>query len=914
MLNAALNKVGQFFAALTGKKFATQAVGVAKDYADSLTGVGKNAGGASDALKDLNKAVSVLGFDELNKLQDINDSGSGSAGNGLGELSPSDMFQDVRVDDAIKEFADKLKAAWKKADFDDIGKTLGDKINSALGNIPWNKIKNTVRKIGKSLATFLNGSIETINWNQFGNTISQGLNTAFEAANTFVQNFHFDSFGKAIGDGINGIVNGIDWPLINNSLKRYVKGIGDTINNAIWKINWKTLGNTVGNGLASIVKAIDAFISTIDWAESGKAFANGLYGVFEKLNFKDVSDILIHGVDGIFSALRNFVKTFKWDDLAINIYTGINHMIHGVNWTEASKTLNLAFENMLQVFQTVAKNVDWQGLGKAIGEFLSNINWGKHFSTVVKILGEILSGLLAGMAKTSAGKFAISLGSSIAAINIASSVIKLINTVGKVITGNESYGIVASAFSKLFKTSTKESVAGLNGLNTAIGNTSTWMLKLKKSAYDTSVVFGLVDGAINRTKIQANATNYSALMTALSRLSDNGSITSKEFNNLYGKLVNAQRATVPFSDSLVYVQDELKKSGVASEKFKDQMSKALDDLKVSSSNKAKIIGLCIGDGTTKGLAESRKKVEDANKSIIDIIKDAWTGTQGFDIHSPSRYMYNVATNIIAGLNNGVNSSKNNLLYSFSQIPNQMISKFANIGKNFMERGRDIISGLKSGYTGNSYSLYSYLGGQPQIIGSKFGNLGNIFSQKGMDAVLGLKNGWQQNSGSIYQMFSCIPQTLSKRLGSLYNIGRNAITGFKNGFQSVHIPTPSFSVSSSRYTWGSSSFSIPKFSLRWFANGGFPNAGELFMANEKGPEMIGKMGNRNVVANNKQITDGIKNAVVEGMVEVMMINSTNQGKNATVVDTHLYLDGCEIARSVKKAIDDDNYRHNPCPVY
>ena len=82
-----------------------------------------------------------------------------------------------------------------------------------------------------------------------------------------------------------------------------------------------------------------------------------------------------------------------------------------------------------------------------------------------------------------------------------------------------------------------------------------------------------------------------------------------------------------------------------------------------------------------------------------------------------------------------------------------------------------------------------------------------------------------------------------------------------------------------------------------------------MANENGPEMIGKMGSRNVVANNKQITEGIKNAVVEGMTQVMMMNSTNQGRNATVVDTHLYLDGREIARSVKKAFDNDDYRHN-----
>lgn len=39
-------------------------------------------------------------------------------------------------------------------------------------------------------------------------------------------------------------------------------------------------------------------------------------------------------------------------------------------------------------------------------------------------------------------------------------------------------------------------------------------------------------------------------------------------------------------------------------------------------------------------------------------------------------------------------------------------------------------------------------------------------------------------------------------------------------------------------------------------------GQLFIANEAGPEMVGKMGNRNAVANNNQIVDGIKNGVFE----------------------------------------------------
>ena len=44
--------------------------------------------------------------------------------------------------------------------------------------------------------------------------------------------------------------------------------------------------------------------------------------------------------------------------------------------------------------------------------------------------------------------------------------------------------------------------------------------------------------------------------------------------------------------------------------------------------------------------------------------------------------------------------------------------------------------------------------------------------------------------------------------------------------------------------------------RRFAAGGFPNVGQLFLAREAGPELVGTMGGQNAVANNDQIVSGI----------------------------------------------------------
>ena len=49
-------------------------------------------------------------------------------------------------------------------------------------------------------------------------------------------------------------------------------------------------------------------------------------------------------------------------------------------------------------------------------------------------------------------------------------------------------------------------------------------------------------------------------------------------------------------------------------------------------------------------------------------------------------------------------------------------------------------------------------------------------------------------------------------------------------------------------------------LTKFAAGGFPDMGEMFIARENGPEMVGRIGSKTAVANNEQITTAIYNAV------------------------------------------------------
>ena len=87
-------------------------------------------------------------------------------------------------------------------------------------------------------------------------------------------------------------------------------------------------------------------------------------------------------------------------------------------------------------------------------------------------------------------------------------------------------------------------------------------------------------------------------------------------------------------------------------------------------------------------------------------------------------------------------------------------------------------------------------------------------------------------------------------------------------------------------------SVPSIPL--LASGGMVNTGQMFIARESGPELVGTIGGQSAVANNQQIVEGISAGVYEAVVKAM----SGDGKNITINAT-FELDGNAIGKSVVK---------------
>ena len=111
--------------------------------------------------------------------------------------------------------------------------------------------------------------------------------------------------------------------------------------------------------------------------------------------------------------------------------------------------------------------------------------------------------------------------------------------------------------------------------------------------------------------------------------------------------------------------------------------------------------------------------------------------------------------------------------------------------------------------------------------------------------------WATNTSALTQVTVMSPDLTHFNAG-LMQAQSNALST-KRWIDSVfgsRLSTPSIS-------FATNSSVMP---VKQYASGGFPQDGQLFIANEAGPELVGQMGNKNAVANSAQIVQGVSSGV------------------------------------------------------
>ena len=83
----------------------------------------------------------------------------------------------------------------------------------------------------------------------------------------------------------------------------------------------------------------------------------------------------------------------------------------------------------------------------------------------------------------------------------------------------------------------------------------------------------------------------------------------------------------------------------------------------------------------------------------------------------------------------------------------------------------------------------------------------------------------------------------------------------------------------------------------FAQGGFPNQGQMFIAREAGPELVGTIGSHSAVVNNNQIVESVSRGVYDAVTAAM--SGRSGSSSSAPQEFNLYLDSKQITASVER---------------
>lgn len=224
------------------------------DVSDAVEGLGDEFSDATSGAKKLKNAI--LGFDELNIINK-NNSASASGGSvadillGTGEAGSW-----KRTEPLVSKYTSDIDNLFK------LGRTISDKLSSAMESIDWDSIYAKARNFGSGLASFLNGLITPRVFGDVSKTIANSLNTAVQAALEFGRTFDFKNLGESLAAGVNNFFRTFNFGDLGKAIDTWVRGLSATIKTFLKNVTWR-----------DVLKYFKDFFSNISLETISIAFA-----------------------------------------------------------------------------------------------------------------------------------------------------------------------------------------------------------------------------------------------------------------------------------------------------------------------------------------------------------------------------------------------------------------------------------------------------------------------------------------------------------------------------------------------------------------------------------------------------------------------------------------------------------------
>lgn len=761
--------------------------------------------GANEAAKKLKNTV--LGFDELNQLNDNDSSDSGGSGGGTSGGGGSPLLDEeiakaladyqkswdeafAKMENKAQNISDRIVNAFKRGDYEGIGRYISDGITRGLEIINWQSVYKVADKFGSGFAQFLNGLITPELFGGVGMTIASALNTAVYTAFSFGKEFDWSNLGESIGSGINNFFQTFDFTALAETINVWVQGIFLALKTAISEIDWW-----------EVYKGINDFLKNLDIPTVAI--------VIGALAIKKIKDIilkngLIRSIGMLISKLMtnipiaiSSIKILKAGGLLeeTGVFTKIvNAIVLTIGKAGSLKeALIAAFGAPATILAGIASIIG--GAVTAVVNFFTM--WQDGFSWLNEAL------MVLGVAITAVG--AVILGVPAGIAGAVAGIVAAIATV--VIVAKDNWGAIKSFF------------AGV----------AAW--------FDKNVITPVCEF-------------FKGLWKSVSGF----------FSNLW--------------------EDIKKVWSVVSTWFSETIIEP-------------IVGFFQSLWT---------RVKQIFEGLWIIVKAVWiVASEWFNkyITTPIAKLFNTLKTKVSGYFSSCWTAIKGVWDKVSKWFTDYVS--TPVGKVF--------NTLKTAISGAFSSAWTAIKGVWDKVSTWFTTniatpLGNVFDTVKGKITGAFDGAWSAVKLGVVGAMNSVIAAIETAINWIVS-GINKIVG---GFNKV----VSWAAKVAKEDWGGvdevSKVYLGRISM--YAEGGFPETGQLFMARENGiNEMVGSIGHRSAVANNDQIVTAVSAGVADAVANVMMAFSGQAGTEAPVVELTIKSDSETLYRTVQKGKQKHDRRYH-----
>lgn len=349
-------------------------------------------------LKDVIKDSGVGSTDVFDGLEEDANNADTAVGN-IGDNAD-------KSSDSVKKLAKQLMGfdELNVINTNDTGSSSKNDKNSSGDSAPIDLTK----QLSDALADYENV------WNKAYNKMTSDAEKFADKLTKLFKNAWKSGNGSDIGTAIAKWINkGIDW--VNkhtgqfaNGCKKIANILATSVNGFVRKLKWSDLGKAIGNSMKAVIEAETHFFDTVNWLNLGKGIAKSLNawiatGVIQSL-FRNTASKLRAAIELAFGA----ITTFKFDKLGTAIGQGINDFFKKMNkknkqtglngWQELAASISDGIKGIATTITTALATVNWENVGQSIADFITGIDWAgvvwslaKMVAALVKAIGEAIA-------------------------------------------------------------------------------------------------------------------------------------------------------------------------------------------------------------------------------------------------------------------------------------------------------------------------------------------------------------------------------------------------------------------------------------------------------------------------------------------------------------------------------------------